>query len=141
MPRYAASRVLPATVEEVWATLEEAERFPAWWPGVDRVEPSVRRAVAPGALWKVEGRNQVSLLRRSPQLSGTLLVFDVVPQSRLVFQLTDARIDAGLELAATEDGQTAATLTVEAPRFSGVGRAFPSRALASLAALVRPADA
>ena len=75
MPRYAASRVLPATVEDVWAVLEEAERFPAWWPGVDRVEPSVRRAVAPGALWKVEGRNQLSLLRRSPQLTGTLLVF------------------------------------------------------------------
>ena len=140
MPWYAASRVLPATVEDVWAGLEEAERFPAWWPGVNRVEPSVRRAVAPGALWKVEGRNQLSLLRRSPQLSGTLLVFDVVPRSRLVFQLTDARIDAELELEETEDDQTAATLTVEAARFSGVGRAFASEALASLAALVRPAD-
>ena len=138
MPRYAASRVLPATVDEVWAVLAEAEHFPAWWPGVDRVEPSVRRAVAPGALWKIEGRNQMSLLRRSPQLSGTLLVFDVVPQSRLVFQLTDARIDAELELAATEDDQTAATLTVEAPRFSGVGRSFTSEVLARRAALVRP---
>ena len=141
MPRYAASRVLPATVDEVWAVLAEAEHFPAWWPGVDRVEPSVRRAVAPGALWKIEGRNQMSLLRRSPQLSGTLLVFDVVPRSRLVFQLTDARIDAELELAATEDDETAATLTVEAPRFSGVGRSFTSEVLARLAALVRPSDA
>jgi uncharacterized protein YndB with AHSA1/START domain len=141
LPRYAAERVLPAPVEDVWAVLSEAERFPAWWPSVNRVEPSVRRAVAPGALWKVEGRHQMSLLRRSPQLSGTLLVFDVVPRSRLVFQLTDARIDAELALEATEDDQTAATLTVEAPRFSGVGRAFPSEALASLAALVRPADA
>jgi uncharacterized protein YndB with AHSA1/START domain len=122
----------------VWAVLGEAEQFPAWWPGVDRVEPSVRRAVAPGALWKVEGRSQVSLLRRSPQLSGTLLVFDVVPRARLVFQLTDARIDADLELEPADDEQTAATLTVEAPRFSGVGRAFPSLALAQLAALVRP---
>jgi uncharacterized protein YndB with AHSA1/START domain len=141
LPRYAASRVLPATVDEVWAVLAEAEHFPAWWPGVDRVEPSVRRAVAPGALWKIEGRNQMSLLRRGPQLSGTLLVFDVVPQSRLVFQLTDARIDAELELAAAEDDQTAATLTVEAPRFSGVGRSFTSEVLARLAALVRPSDA
>lgn len=140
MPRYAASRVLPATVADVWAVLEEPERFPAWWPGVHRVEPSVRRALAPGALWKVEGRNQVSLLRRSPQLSGTLLIFDVVPRSRLVFQLTDARIDAGLEFEDTEDGRTAATPTVEAPRFGGVGRAFASEVLANLAALVRPAD-
>jgi hypothetical protein len=83
----------------------------------------------------------MSLLRRSPQLSGTLLVFDVVPQTRLAFQLTDARIDVDLELDAADDGQTAATLTVEAPRFSGVGRAFPSLALAQLAALVRrPAE-
>jgi hypothetical protein len=97
----------------------------------------VRRAVAPGAVWKVEGRNQISLLRRSPQLSGTLLVFDVVPESRFVFQLTDARIDAELGLEPTDDDQTAATLVVEAPRFSGVGRSFTSEALARLAALVR----
>ena len=140
MPRYAASRILPATVEDVWAVLEESERFPAWWPGVDRVEPSVRRAVAPGALWQLEGTDRPSLLRR-PQLGGVLIVLAVVPLQHVAFQLTDARIDAGLELAPTEDEQTAATLTVEAPRFSGVGRAFPSQALASLAALVRPADA
>ncbi|HET7354010.1 MAG TPA: SRPBCC domain-containing protein [Gaiellaceae bacterium] len=132
---------MPATVEEVWAVLEEAERFPAWWPGIDRVEPSVRRALAPGALWRVEGSNQVSLVRRRPQFGGTLLVFEVVPQRRLVFQLTDARIDAELDLVSTEDDQTAATLTVEAPRFSGVGRAFPAEALAGLAALARSPDA
>ena len=118
--------------------LEEAERFPAWWPGIDRVEPSVRRALAPGALWRVEGSNQVSLVRRRPQFGGTLLVFEVVPQRRVTFQLTDARIDADLELAPTEDDQTAVTLVVEAPRFGGVGRAFASEALARLAALVRP---
>ena len=36
------------------------------------------------------------------------------------------------------DGQTAAVLAVEAPRFGGLGRAFPSEALAKLADLVRP---
>lgn len=137
MPRFAARRVLPATVDDVWSVLSDAERFADWWPGIDRVESTVRRAVAPGALWQVEGPNRQSLLRRGPQLSGTLLVLDVVPQRRLAFQLSEARIDAQLELEATEDDQAAAALSLEAPRFSGVGRTFPSRALASLAALVR----
>jgi hypothetical protein len=118
--------------------LAEAHRFPEWWPGIDSVESTVRRAVAPGALWQVEGPNQTSLFRRSPQLSGTLLVLDVAPQRRLAFQLSEARIDAELELVATEGDQAAATLSVEAPRFSGVSRTFPSQALARLAALVRP---
>jgi uncharacterized protein YndB with AHSA1/START domain len=138
LPRYEARRTLAATVEDVWAVLAEADRFADWWPGIDRVEPTVRRAVAPGALWQVEGLHHAGLLRRGPQLSGTLLVFDAVPQRRLAFQLTEARLDAELGLEPSEDGQTAATLAVEAPRFSGVGRAFPSLALARLAALVRP---
>jgi uncharacterized protein YndB with AHSA1/START domain len=132
-----ARRTLPATVEDVWAVLA-ADRFADWWPGIERVESSVRRAVAPGALWQVEGRSQVSLFRRGTQLSGTLLVLDVVPQRRLAFQLSEARVDAELELEPDEDDRAAATLAVEAPRFSGVGRAFPSLALSQLAALVRP---
>src|SRR5205807_306465 len=83
-------------------------------------------AVAPGALWQVEGPNRASLLVRRPQLSGTLLVLDVVPQRRLAFQLSEARLEARLELEPAED-QAAATLTVDAPRFAGVGRAFPSQ--------------
>jgi uncharacterized protein YndB with AHSA1/START domain len=138
LPRYAARRVLPASVDDVWALLAEPERFAEWWPGVEQVEPTVRRAMAPGALWQVEGTNRLSVLRR-PQLSGTLLVLDVVPQRRLAFQLSEARIDAELELAETGDGETAATLSVDAPRFSGVGRAFPSQALAKLAGRVRAA--
>jgi hypothetical protein len=43
-----------------------------------------------------------------------------------------------LELAPHDDG-TEATLTMEAPRFSGVRRDFPSQALSRLAGLVRPA--
>jgi len=137
LPRFAARRVLPAAVDEVWSVLADAERLADWWPGIDRVESTVRRAVAPGALWQVEGPNRESLLRRRPQLSGTLLVLDVAPQRRLAFQLSESRIDAELELEAAEDEQTAAALSVDAPRFSGVGRAFPSEALARLAALVR----
>ncbi len=138
MPRYAARRVLPATVDDVWAVLAEAERLAEWWPGIERVEPTVRRAVAPGALWQIEGSNRPNLLRR-PQLSGTLLVLDVVPQRRLSFQLDGSRIDAELELEGVEDDAAAATLRVDTPWFTGVGRAFPSQALAKLAGLVRPA--
>jgi uncharacterized protein YndB with AHSA1/START domain len=138
LPRYEARRTLPATVEDVWAVLAEVDRFPGWWPGIEHVESTVRRAVAPGALWQVEGPHQTSLFRRGPQLSGTLLVLDVAPQRRLAFQLSEARIDAQLELEAIEDDHAAATLSVEAPRFSGVSRTFPSQALARLAALVRP---
>jgi hypothetical protein len=117
--------------------LAAVERFADWWPGIDRVESTVRRAVTPGALWQVEGPNRESLLRRRPQLSGTLLVLDVVPQRRLAFQLSESRIDAALDLEPAEDRQTAATLSVDAPRFSGLSRTFPSEALARLAALVR----
>ncbi|GEM_PF-499753 len=136
MPRYVARRTLPAPVEEVWALLAEAERFAEWWPGVERVVPTVRRALAPGALWQVEGATRPSLLRR-PQLSGTLLVLEVEPLRRLAFQLSGERLEAELAFEPVEDGETLATLAVVAPRLVGVGRAFPSQALARLAALVR----
>jgi uncharacterized protein YndB with AHSA1/START domain len=140
LPRYAARRVLPATLDEVWAVLADAERFAEWWPGVERVEPTVRRALAPGALWRIEGRSSGKpSVRRRPEMVGNLLVLEVEPPSRLTFQLLADRIDAGLELERTDDDEAAATLTVEAPRFGGVGRAFPSQALARLAGLVRPA--
>ncbi|HET8750991.1 MAG TPA: SRPBCC family protein [Gaiellaceae bacterium] len=138
MPRYAARRVLPATVDEVWSVLAEPDRFADWWPGVDSVEPTVRRALAPGALWRLEGATGTKLsLRRQPQMAGNLLVLEVEPRSRVAFQLVTERIDAELGLESTEEEETAATLVVEAPRFVGVGRAFPSQALAKLAALVR----
>jgi uncharacterized protein YndB with AHSA1/START domain len=140
LPRYEARRILPATAEEVWAVLAEPDRLADWWPGIQGVEPTVRRALAPGALWRIEssGTGKPSL-RRRPQMAGNLLVIDVEPPTRLTFQLLAERIDAELRLEPNEDGQAAATLAVEAPRFVGVGRPFPSEALAKLAALVRPA--
>ena len=138
MPRYAARRVLPATVDEVWAALAEPERFADWWPGVESVEPTVRRALAPGALWHIEGSTSTRpSLRRRPQMAGDLLVLEVEPRSRVTFQLVAERIEVELGLEPTEDDETAATLAVGAPRFIGVGRPFPSQVLAKLAALVR----
>jgi hypothetical protein len=66
-------------------------------------------------------------------------VLEVEPLRRLVFQLSGERADVELDLEPVEDGETQATLTVEAPRFGGIRRTLPSQALARLAALVRPA--
>ena len=135
MPRYEARRVLPATVEEVWAVLADPQRFADWWPGVLRVDPSVRNALAPGAHWQIEGAMKPSL-RRRPDLTGSLLVLEVETERRLVFQMTGEHLAVELDLEPTEDG-AAATLVCEAPRFGGIRRDFPSDALAKLAALVR----
>jgi uncharacterized protein YndB with AHSA1/START domain len=138
LPRYEARRTLPAPVEEVWSVLADPARWPEWWPGLVGAAPSVRRALAPGAHWHLEGTNRPSF-RRRPQLGGSLLVLEVVPLKHVSFQLTSEHAEVELDLAPVEDGETQATLAVETPRFGGMGRTVPSQALAGLAALVRPA--
>ena len=137
MPRYEARRTLPAPVDAVWDVLAEPARWSEWWPGLVGADPTVRRALAPGALWQLEGTNRPSLFRR-PQLGGTLLVLEVVSLRRVAFQLSGERMDVDLDLQPVEDDETQATLVVEAPRFGGIRRTFPSQALAGLAELVRP---
>jgi uncharacterized protein YndB with AHSA1/START domain len=137
LPRYEARRTLPAPVEDVWAVLADPARWPEWWPGLEGVEPTVRRALAPGALWKLEGTNKPSVLRR-PQMGGALLFLDVVPLERITFQLSGEHAEVELGLEPVEHNETQATLVVEAPRFGGIRRTVPSQALGKLAALVRP---
>ena len=137
MPRYEARRTLPAPVEDVWAVLEDPQRWPEWWPGLVGATSSVRRALAPGAHWQLEGTERPSF-RRRPQLGGSLLFLEVVPLKRLAFQLTGEYAEVELDLERVEDNETQAALAVEAPRFGGMGRSIPSEALAGLAALVRP---
>jgi hypothetical protein len=120
--------------------LADATRWPEWWPGLVGAQPSVRNALAPGAHWQLEGTERPSF-RRRPQLGGSLLVLEVVPLKRLAFQLTGEHAEVELDLVPVEDGETQATLAIEAPRFGGLGRTAPSDALAALAALVRqPAE-
>ena len=138
MPRYAARRVLPATVEDVWAVLAEPARFPEWWPGVEAVDPG-RRGLVPGGMWKIDGGGPKMSFRRRPEMAGDLLLIEVVPRAKVVFQLIAEGMWVELELEPDEDDHAAASLVVEARRFSGVGRAFPSEVLAKLAAVVRPA--
>jgi uncharacterized protein YndB with AHSA1/START domain len=137
LPRYEARRTLPAPVEDVWEVLADAGRWPEWWPGLVGAAPTVRRALAPGAYWQLEGTERPSF-RRRPQLGGSLLFLEVVPLKHLSFQLTGERAEVELDLTPVEDDETQATLAVEAPRFGGIGRSVPSQALAALAALVRP---
>jgi len=140
LPRYEARRTLPAPVEDVWAVLEDPSRWPEWWPGLVGATSSVRRALAPGAHWQLQGTERPSF-RRRPQLGGSLLFLEVVPLKRLAFQLTGEYAEVELDLETVEDDETQATLSVETARFGGIGRSVPSEALAGLAALVRdPAE-
>ncbi len=137
MPRYAASRVLLAQLEDVWSFLAEPYHLADWWPGISGVQPD-RRGLAPGARWRVIGPNTPSLLRK-PNMTGTLLVLDVVPMSRVAFQLTGDRIDVELELREVERGRTEATLTVDVPWLIGASRTLPSKALRRLHDLLQTA--
>jgi uncharacterized protein YndB with AHSA1/START domain len=138
LPRFAARRTLPAPVETVWDVLAEPARWVEWWPDLATAEPTVRRALAPGALWQIEGTNRPSMLRRSLS-SGSLLILEVVPLERVAFQLPADRVEVELGLEPADgDGETVATLAVDAPRFAGFRRTMPSDALARLAGLLRP---
>ena len=67
-----------------------------------------------------------------------MLILEVVPLQHVRFLLTSEHADVDLDLEPVEDGETQARLGIESPRFGGLGRSFPSQALAGLAALVRP---
>jgi uncharacterized protein YndB with AHSA1/START domain len=138
MPSYTARRVLPATVDEVWAVLAEPTRWPDWWPGLKVAESTVRRALAPGAFWQIEGAGRPGGLRRPQVSGGSLLILEVVPLSRVAFQLTSDRVEVALDLeSAAGDDETVARLAIRAPWLGGVRRTLASDALAKLAALVR----
>lgn len=138
MPRYAASRTLLAPLEDVWAFLADPYRLADWWPGVSGVQPD-RRGLARGARWQVIGPREPGYFRRPGAPAGTLVVLDVVPMSRLAFQLTGSRVEAELELREADRGRTEATLAVEVPWLAGARRTFPGKALARLHELVQTA--
>jgi uncharacterized protein YndB with AHSA1/START domain len=138
LPRYAADRTLLAPVDDVWAFLAEPYNLADWWPGISGVEPD-RRGLAPGARWRVLSPDRPSLFRR-PQSSGTLLVLDVVPMERIVFQLTGDRIEAELSLRALDERRTEASLVVDGPFLIGLRRRYPVQALEALYGLLQTGD-
>ena len=138
MPRYAADRTLLAPLEDVWAFLADPYNLADWWPDISGVEPD-RRGLAPGARWKVIGPDRPSYFRR-PQMTGTLLVLDVVPMQRLAFQLTGDRVDAEITLRPLETNRTEVSLVVDGPFLIGLRRRFPIQALARLQSLLRTGE-
>jgi uncharacterized protein YndB with AHSA1/START domain len=138
MPRHAAARTLLAPQVEVWKFLADPYNLADWWPGISGVEPD-RRGLAPGARWKVLGPDRPSYFRR-PQMTGTLVVLDVVPMQRFSFQLTGDRIEAEVTLEPVGEDRTDVTLTVQAPFMIGLRRRFPVEALARLHSLLRTSE-
>jgi uncharacterized protein YndB with AHSA1/START domain len=137
VPRYAATRMLLAPVEDVWGFLAEPYHLADWWPGISGVRPD-RRGLAPGARWQVLGGEQPTLIRR-PRAPRTLLVLDVVPMSRIAFRITGDRVDAELELHPAGEARTEAALAVDSPWPLGGARSLPRRALGRLYDLVQTA--
>jgi uncharacterized protein YndB with AHSA1/START domain len=135
MPRYVATRTLLAPLEDVWMFLAEPYNLSDWWPGIAGVQPD-RRGLAAGARWQVIRPNEPGYFRR-PESTGTLVVRDVVVEERIAFALPGDRIDAELELRATDADRTEATLSVGAPWLSRIRRGFPHRALERLHALLQ----
>jgi uncharacterized protein YndB with AHSA1/START domain len=138
MPRFAADRTILAPLDDVWAYLAEPYNLADWWPGVSGVEPD-RRGLAPGARWKVIGPDRPSYFRR-PQMTGTLVVLDVVPRERIAFQLTGDRIDADLTMRAVDAKSTEVSLIVDGPFLIGLRRRFPAEALGRLHSLLRTGE-
>ena len=138
MPRYAAERVLLASLEDVWGFLAEPYHLADWWPGIAGVQPD-RRGLAPGARWQVQTGPMPSFglaLLRRPGAAGALLVTEVERGRRVAFHLSGEHLDAELELESEAPDRTRVTLLVGGP-FGALSRSLPHRALQNLYDLVQ----
>jgi uncharacterized protein YndB with AHSA1/START domain len=139
--RYAASRELLASREEVWAFLAEPYHLSDWWPTISGVRPD-RRGLAAGARWEIVGAPQPTLFRR-PRAEGVLLVREVDPHERVVWHLPDEKLDVEVRIEHAGPGRTRATVAVEGPWRPEVlapRRRLPRVALGRLHALCQTAD-
>jgi uncharacterized protein YndB with AHSA1/START domain len=139
--RIEASRRLLARRDDVWALLAEPYHLSDWWPGYTAVRPD-RRGLAPGARWTVVRSSSPGLLRR-PGGEGMIVIDSVEPTLSLVWRDLEQGFTATIAIA-NADGETDATLSLEAPwwRLFVEGlRSAPQQALARLHALCQTADA
>ena len=130
MPQVFAQRELLASREDVWSFLAEPHHLSDWWPGIGGVEPD-RRGLAPGARWRVSGTGRPTLLR-SPEMSGTLLVLEVEPPTRVLWHFAGERLDVEIQLRAAAPDRTRAWLGIRGPWLVGLRRSLPRKALARL---------
>jgi hypothetical protein len=135
--RIQASRELLAPRPEVWAFLAEPYHLPDWYPGVSGVTPD-RRGAAAGARWQVVASNEPTLFRK-PASTGTLVVIASDSPRLFAFQLVADKLDVRVDLEATAEDRTRATVTVEGPWLIAYRRSLARRAVDRLHALCQTA--
>jgi hypothetical protein len=132
-----ASRELLAPRPEVWAFLAEPYHLPDWYPGVSGVTPD-RRGAAAGARWQVVASTEPTLLRK-PAATGMLVVTASDASRLFAFQLVADKLDVRVDLEATAEDRTWATVTVEGPWLIAYRRTLARRAVDRLHALCQTA--
>jgi uncharacterized protein YndB with AHSA1/START domain len=138
--RIEAETELVATRGDAWALLAEPHHLSDWWPGYASIRPD-RRGLAEGARWQVVRGGEIGLLRR-PGGDGLIVITAVEPEHRLAWNDVQQQFTAELLLEPAREGNTRATLTVEAPTWRAVAeglRPIPRKALARLHALCQTA--
>lgn len=135
--RIQASRELVAPRPAVWAFLAEPYHLPDWYPGVSGVTPD-RRGAAAGARWQVVASNEPTLLRK-PASTRTLVVTASDSPRLFAFQLVADKLDVRVDLEATAEDRTRATVTVEGPWLIAYRRTLARRAVDRLHALCQTA--
>ena len=138
--RIEAQRELIAPRGDVWALIAEPRHLADWWPGYETIRPD-RRGLAEGARWQVVRGNAPGFLRR-PGGEGMVVITNVEPGLRLGWSDLQQGFAADLRLEPAAEGNTRATLVLEAPWWRVVAeglRSTPRQALARLHALCQTA--
>ena len=130
--RAEASRVLPASREDVWALVSEPFHLPDWWPGYTGVEPD-RRGLEENARWTVVRGSRPGLVRK-PRGTALILIRRVSLGEELAWHDLRQKLDMGLRLE--HDGRdTRATAWVSGPfwrLYAEGARSLPTKAVARL---------
>jgi hypothetical protein len=138
--RIEAEAELIAKRSDAWALLSEPHHLSDWWPGYTSIRPD-RRGLAEGARWQIVRGGEVGLLKR-PGGEGLIVITAVEPEHRLAWKDVQQSFEADLLLEPAPDGNTRATLVLEAPAWRAVAeglRPLPRKALARLHALCQTA--
>lgn len=125
---------------DVWELLAEPRHLADWWPGYTTIRPD-RRGLAEGARWQVVRSHAPGLLRR-PGGEGLIVITKVEPGLRFAWHDVQQGFEADIRLEPAREGNTRATLVVEAPGWRIVAeglRSLPRQALARLHALCQTA--
>jgi uncharacterized protein YndB with AHSA1/START domain len=138
--RIEAKTELIASRLDAWGLLAEPYHLADWWPGYTSVRPD-RRGLAEGARWQVVRGGEIGLLRR-PGGEGLIVITAVEPERRLAWQDVEQAFTAQIRLEPAAEGNTRATLVIDASAWRAVAeglRPLPRKALARLHALCQTA--